>query len=183
MPGGMSQTLRPFLWRAEQLYPDTEIVSRTHRGITRTTYAEYGDSVARLANALESTGIGEGDRVATFCWNHARHFETYFAVPNMGAQLHTINPLLPDKHVQYIVEDAEDRLIFVDPSLAEKLAGAYDADAFESVEQFVVIGSEVPDLDLPHAVAYDEFVANRSPDYEWPALSSDRPAGMWYTSG
>ncbi|MFW6435693.1 MAG: AMP-binding protein, partial [Halovenus sp.] len=183
MPGGMDQTLRPFLWRAENIYPDTEVVARTHRGITRTTYEEYGDSVARLANALEAAGIEAGDRVATFCWNHTRHFETYFAVPNMGAQLHTINPLLPDKHVQHIVSDAGDRLLFVDPSLAEKLAGAYDADAFDTVEQFVVIGDDVPDLDLPNAVAYDEFVADQSTDYEWPPLSSDQPAGMCYTSG
>jgi len=183
MPGGSEQTLRPFLWRAENLYPDTEVVARTHRGITRTTYEGYGADVRRLANALESTGIGRGDRVATFCWNHTRHFETYFAVPNMGAQLHTINPLLPDEHIQYIVEDAADRLIFVDPSLAEKLAGAYDEDAFDTVEQFVVIGDEVPDLDLPHTVPYDEFVANRPAGYEWPALSSDHPAGMCYTSG
>ena len=126
MPGGMDQTLQPFLWRAEQLYPDTEVVARTHRGITRTTYAEYGEDGRRLASALAGAGIEPGDRVGTFCWNHTRHFETYFAVPNMGGQLHTINPLLPDKHIQHIVSDAEDRLLFVDPSLADKLGGAYD---------------------------------------------------------
>ncbi|WP_340100192.1 long-chain fatty acid--CoA ligase [Salinibaculum salinum] len=183
MPGGTPQTLRPFLWRAANLYPDTEIVSRTHEGMTRTTYAEYADQVGRLANALDEAGIDEGDRVATVCWNHDRHFETYFAAPNTGAQLHTINPLLPDEHIQYIVEDAQDRIIFVDPSLAEKVAGAYDEDAFESVEQFVVVGSAVPDAGLPDAVAYDEFVDGQDTEYDWPQLSGETPAGMCYTSG
>ena len=183
MPGGTAETLRPFLWRAAQLFPDTEIVSRTHAGMTRTTYGEYADSVGRLANALAAAGIEPGDRVATVCWNHDRHFETYFAAPNLGAQLHTVNPLLPDEHIRYIIEDAGDRLVFVDPSFAEKLAGAYDADAFESVEQFVVIGAEVPDAGLPDAVAYDDFVAGQDVDYDWPTLSGETPAGMCYTSG
>jgi len=183
MPEGTPQTLRPFLWRAANLYPDTEIVSRTHDGITRTTYSDYADSVAQLANALDDVGVSDGDRVATVCWNHAKHFETYFAAPNSGAQLHTINPLLPDEHLQYIVEDAQDRVIFVDPSLAKKVAGAYDEETFDSVEQFVVIGSEVPEVGLPDAVAYDEFVAGQPTDYDWPQLDGETPAGMCYTSG
>ncbi|MHB9288468.1 long-chain fatty acid--CoA ligase [Halobacteriales archaeon Cl-PHB] len=183
MPGGTPETLRPFLWRAAQLYGDTEVVARTHRGRTQTTYADYEDAVGRLASALADAGVGQGDRVATVCWNHTRHFETYFAAPNLGAQLHTVNPLLPDEHLQYIVEDAQDRVVFVDPSLAEKVAGAYDEDAFASVEQFVVIGDEVPGGGLPNAVAYDDFVAGHDPDYDWPTLDGETPAGMCYTSG
>ena len=183
MPGGSPETLRPFLWRAANLFPDTEIVSRTHAGMTRTTYADYADAVGRLGNALSAAGIEQGDRVATVCWNHTRHFETYFAAPNLGAQVHTVNPLLPDEHIQYIVEDASDRLVVVDPSLAEKVAAAYDADAFETVEQFVVVGEEVPDVGLPNAVAYDDFVTGHDADCDWPELDGETPAGMCYTSG
>ena len=183
MPGGSPETLRPFLWRAANLFPDTEIVSRTHAGMTRTTYADYADAVGRLGNALSAAGIEQGDRVATVCWNHTRHFETYFAAPNLGAQVHTVNPLLPDEHIQYIVEDASDRLVVVDPSLAEKVAAAYDADAFETVEQFVVVGEEVPDVGLPNAVAYDDFVTGHDADCDWPQLDGETPAGMCYTSG
>ena len=183
MPGGTPETLRPFLWRAEKLYGDTEIVARTHEGMARTTYAEYGDRVAQLANALVAAGVEHGDRIGTVCWNHDRHFETYFAVPNIGAQLHTINPLLPDEHIQYIVEDAQDRVVVVDPSLAEKIAGAYDEDAFDSVEQFVVVGSEVPDVGLPNAVDYESFLEGQASDYDWPGLDGETPAGMCYTSG
>ena len=181
--GGYDQTLEPFLWRAETIYPDREVVARTHEGINRYTYAEYADRTRQLANALDGFGIGEGDRVGTFCWNHDRHFETYFGVPNMGAQLHTINPLLPDKHIQHIVEDASDRLIFLDPSLAEKLGSASDPDAFESVEQFVVVGSTVPDVSLEPLTDYESFVSDQSTEYDWPELSEDDMAGMCYTSG
>ncbi|MFA9415220.1 long-chain fatty acid--CoA ligase [Natrinema sp. HArc-T2] len=182
MPGGTSQTLRPFLWRATNLYPDTEIVSRNHDGLQRYTYSEYEARTCQLANALEAVGIESGDRVATFCWNHSRHFETYFAVPSMGAQLHTINPLLPDAHIQYIVDNADDQLIFVDPSFAPKLAGAVaDADdEFDGVD-FVVMGSEESD-DL-EATPYELFIEDHESDYDWPDVDEDQPAGMCYTSG
>ncbi|PSP59480.1 fatty-acid--CoA ligase [Halobacteriales archaeon QH_7_66_36] len=181
MPGGHTQTLRPFLWRASKLYDDTEVVSRNHDGMSRQTYAEYADRTARLANALDEHGIERGDRVGTFCWNTDRHFETYFAVPSMGGQLHTINPLLPDEHIRYIVEDANDEVIFVDPSLAEKIAGAADgAEEFEGVD-FVAMGEEpIEALDAP---AYETFVDGHDADYDWPDLDDDQPAGMCYTSG
>jgi fatty-acyl-CoA synthase len=169
------------------MFADREIVSRTHAGIERYDYATYEDRTAQLANALEKAGIERGDRVATVCWNHHRHFETYFGVPSTGAQLHTINPLLPDEHLQYIVANAEDRIVFVDPSLAEKLAGAAsdDPNSFESVERFVVMGDSgsIPDVDLDPMVDYESFVGEHSTDYDWPTLPGDQPAGMCYTSG
>ncbi|MFW5963828.1 MAG: AMP-binding protein, partial [Natronomonas sp.] len=181
MPGGTDQTLRPFLWRAANLYPDKEIVSRTHEGIERYTYSEYDDRTAQLANALEAHGIEEGDRVATFCWNHHRHFETYFAVPTIGAQLHTINPLLPDEHIQYIVDNADDQLIFVDDSLAPKLAqAAADAPEFEGVDFVVMSSTETETLD---ATPYEEFVDGHSTEFDWPVLDEDQAAGICYTSG
>ncbi|WP_410764811.1 long-chain fatty acid--CoA ligase [Haloferax sp. DFSO60] len=183
MAGATAQTIRPFLWRATKLFPDREIVSRTAEGVRRSTYAEYEGRVAQLAGALEDAGIERGDRVATFCWNHDRHFETYFAIPSMGAQLHTINPLLPDHHIQYIVENAEDRIIFVDPSLAPKLEGAVDSDAFESVEQFVMMSSEVPETSLEPVTDYESFVSGFDTEYDWPDLPEEQPAGMCYTSG
>jgi len=184
MPGATDQTLRPFLWRAETLYPETEVVSRTHEGVVRYDYEEYGDRTAQLANALDAAGYGDGERIGTFCWNHHRHFETYFGVPGIGAQLHTINPLLPDKHIQYIVENAADRTIFVDQSLLPKLEGAVadDPDPFESVERYVVMGESVPETEL-EAVAYESFIDGHETDYDWPELDQDRPAGMCYTSG
>jgi len=158
-------------------------VSRTHNGIERYDYATYADRVTQLANAITASGIGDGDRVATFCWNHHRHFETYFGVPNIGAQLHTINPLLPDHHIEYIVEDAADKLFFVDPSLIGKLEGPATANAFDAVEQFVVMGTDVPETSLEPVTDHESFISDRSTDIEWPSVSEDQPAGMCYTSG
>jgi fatty-acyl-CoA synthase len=175
-------TLRPFLWRAERLYADTEIVSRTAEGVERYTYEEYGERVAQLANALEELGVESGDRVGTFCWNHHRHFETYFAVPSMEAQLHTINPLLPAEHIRYIVGNAEDTVLFVDPSLLEALEPAVESPEFDRVKRYVVMAEEVPETELD-AVSYEAFIDGHSTDYDWPDVSQDQPAGMCYTSG
>lgn len=181
MPGGTAQTLRPFLWRAARLYPDHEIVSRTHDGRHRYTYSEYDDRTARLANALSERGIEDGDRVGTFCWNHHRHFETYFAVPSMGAQLHTINPLLPAEHVRHIVKDADDQLLFVDPSLASQLASiAEGSPAFDGVK-FVVMGER--ESDAIEATPYEAFVDGHPTTCEWPDIDGGQPAGLCYTSG
>jgi len=178
-----AQTLRPFLSRAVQLYPDRELVARTAEGTVRYTYETYADRVGRLASALRAAGVGRGDVVGTMCWNHDRHAEAYYAVPNLGAQLHTVNPLLPADDVRHIVAEAADRLLFVDASLAEKLAAAYDPEAFESVEQVVVVGGETPDLPFDTVVDVDAFLTGHDPDPDYPDLTGDDPAGLCYSSG
>jgi len=179
---GHAQTLRPFLSRAARLYPDRELVARTGDGTVRYTYAGYADRVGRLASALHAAGVGRGDCVATMCWNHHRHAEAYYAVPNLGAQLHTINPLLPADDVRHIVAEAGDRILIVDASLAETLTAAYDPDAFGSVEQVVVVG-ETPDLPFDTVVDADTFVAGHDPAPDYPDLTGDTPAGLCYSSG
>ena len=183
MPGGAPLNLRSFLWRAEHVYPNQEIVSRTHQGIHRYTFAEYADRVRKLASALDSAGIERGDRVGTFAWNNHWHHEAYYGVSSMGAQTHMINLLLPDGHIRHIVEDAQDRILIVDPVMLEKLESAYDEDAFASVEQYVIMGDAVPETSLDPVVDYESFIADGDPDYEFPELPEDQPAGMCYTSG
>jgi len=183
MPGGANLNLRSFLWRGENVYPDREIVSRTHQGIHRYTIDEYADRCRQLASALERAGIERGDRVATFAWNNHWHHECYYGVPCMGAQLHMINLLLPNSHIQHIVADAADRILIVDPPMLEKLEAAYDEEAFATVEQYVVMGDQVPETSLAPVVDYESFIADGDPDYAFPELPEDQPAGMCYTSG
>src|SRR5262249_39083785 len=110
-------TLHHLLNRGCTLYPNHEIVSRTANGRHRYRYADYHVRVKRLANALRRAGIERGDRVATLAWNHYRHLELYFAVPCMGAVLHTLNFRLAPDQLAYIINHAGDRIIFVDQSL------------------------------------------------------------------
>ena len=110
--------IRDIAERVERLFPDREIVSRTHTGVERSTYGEVVARARRLASSLERLGVKRGDRVATFGWNSRRHLELYLAVPSMGAVLHTLNiRLFPDQLV-YIANHAEDKVAIVDASLA-----------------------------------------------------------------
>src|SRR6266550_3635278 len=129
MQGLMSE--RPLLVseiikHAATYHRDTEIVSRTVEGaVHRYTYAEAERRSKRLARVLLKLGVKPGDRVGTLAWNTFRHFELYYAISGIGAVCHTINPRLFDDQIVYIINHAEDRLLFVDLSftpLIERLA-------------------------------------------------------------
>ena len=100
---------------AAEIHKTAEIVSvRTEGDVHRYTYPDAYARVGQLANALQDMGIEQGDRVATLAWNGYRHFELYYAVSGMGAVCHTINPRLSAEQMVYIIQHAEDRVIFVD---------------------------------------------------------------------
>jgi fatty-acyl-CoA synthase len=123
-------TMPRLMDRGPMLAPDVEVVSKTRDGVHRYTYADLGRRARRLANALTTLGVKPGDRVATFAWNGYRHLELYYAIPCMGAVLHTLNLRLSPVDLEYIIGHAEDKVIFVDDELLpllEKLAGK-DAD-------------------------------------------------------
>ncbi|MFB1062988.1 long-chain fatty acid--CoA ligase [Natrinema sp. H-ect4] len=175
-------TLRPFFWRPTHLFPETRLVSRTHDGIVESSYGEFGERVRSLLAALADRGVGHGDRIGTFGWNHHRHLEAYYAAPLSGAQLHTINVQLGDDDITYIVEDADDDVLFVDPGEPfETIERLWDELA---VDEVVVMGEAVPDTDID-AVAYEDLIAEYDPvdEGDLSDLEEDYPAGMCYTSG
>jgi fatty-acyl-CoA synthase len=182
MAGG-ELTLRPFLWRAAKLFPEKEVVSRTHRGQERYTYGTFEARVNALANALADLGVEPGDRVGTLGWNHHRHFEAYYAVPLMGAQLHTVNVQLSDDHTEYIVDDAADDLLLVDPGdPVETVERVWDG--LDAPRAVVVMDEETPELDVDVPVyAYEDLVDTHAGAFDWPELDEDQPAAMCYTSG
>src|SRR5947199_10521073 len=107
------------LLHAANFHADTEIVSRLVDGsIHRYTYADADRRSRQLAQALLRLGIEPGDRVGTMAWNTFRHFELYYAISGIGAVCHTINPRLFDEQIVYIVNHAEDRVLFVEASFA-----------------------------------------------------------------
>jgi fatty-acyl-CoA synthase len=167
--------VRSIAERAGQLFADREIVSVTANTTERSTYAETLGRTRRLAGALHDLGIRPGDRVGTFGWNSRRHLELYLAVPSMGAVLHTVNIRLFEEDLRYIVGHGEDRVIFLDASLAEQMP------RFEGVEHEVLM----PDADATRegALDYEELIASGDPGFEFPDLDENCAAAMCFTSG
>jgi fatty-acyl-CoA synthase len=167
--------IRHIAERAETVFPQRELVSRTLEGFERSSYGRVAERARRLAGALNELGIRPGDRVASFAWNSIRHLELYLAVPSMGAVLHTLNIRLFEDDLRYIAGHAGDRIVFLDTSLAEVMP------RFEGIEHEVLM----PDCDgeRDEALAYEELVASGDPDYSFPDLDENAAAGMCYTSG
>src|SRR6266496_1986960 len=151
--------------RAETVFPDRELVSRTKEGVERSTYGQLAERVRRLASALERLGVEPGDRVATFAWNSVRHLELYLAVPSMGAVLHTLNIRLFEDDLRYIVGHAEDRMIFLDASLAQAMP------TFDGVEHEVLMPDGAGERD--GALDYEQLIADGDPGYEFPGLDEN----------
>jgi fatty-acyl-CoA synthase len=171
-----------------------ELVTLTADGsVRRATHAQLSDRIDRLARALSALGVQPGDRVGTFAWNNQRHFELYFAVPCMGAVLHTLNIRLFEEQLTYIVNHAEDRLIFVDESLVPALAKL--APTFDTVARCIVMGDgeiDRSELDaLPNALLYEDLLEQVGPDpgtagsepFDYPELDERQAAALCYTSG
>jgi fatty-acyl-CoA synthase len=155
--------------------------------VRRATHRECSDRIDRLARALRTLGVQQGDRVGTFAWNNQRHFELYFAVPCTGAVLHTLNIRLFEEQLTYIVNHAEDRVIFVDESLVPALAKL--AQSFETVAHYVVMGDgelEQAEIEqLPNALRYEQLLDEVDADapFEYPELDERQAAALCYTSG
>ena len=161
-------------------YRDSEVVTLEGGGVRRASYGDVTRRVDQLCGALKALGIGEGDRVATFAWNSQEHLEVYLAAPSMGAVLHTLNIRLQADQLTYIANHAEDRIVFVDPSLVPVLEEI--APSFETVEHFIVMG----DCDagaLPNALSYEALLAEQPAEFDYPELDDRMAAGLCYTSG
>ena len=159
-----------------------EVVTLTGEGTTeRSSFGQTSERVDRLARALRGLGVEQGDRVGTFAWNNQRHFELYLAVPCVGAVLHTLNIRLFGEQLTYIVNHAEDRVIFVDDSLVpvlEKLA-----PTFQSVAHYVVMG-DGDTGSLPNALRYEELLEAAGPGgFDYPEVDERQAAALCYTSG
>ncbi|MBV9521193.1 MAG: long-chain-fatty-acid--CoA ligase [Alphaproteobacteria bacterium] len=169
---------------AGRYHRDAEIVSRRiERGIHRCNYAEIEGRAKRLVRALERLGVAPGDRVGTLAWNTYRHLELYFAVSGMGAVCHTINPRLFHDQLRYIVNHAEDCVVFVDLSfvpLVETLAAA-----FKPVRHYIVMTdrAHMPASRLPGLLCYEELIAAEAADYAWPEFDENTASSLCYTSG
>ena len=130
--------------RAEKFFGHKEIVTATGTGLERVTYAEWAARTRKLGGALDRLGISSDGRVATFAWNNERHLELYFAAPCTGRVLHTLNIRLFPEQLTYIVNHADDEVIFVDRSLLGLLAPLLPT--FENVKHLVLMDDGKGDI-------------------------------------
>jgi len=162
------------------LYADKQIITCETDGYRTATFGEVTERAERLAKALRHLGVGEGDRVGTFCWNHQEHVEAYLAVPSMGAVLHTLNIRLFPEQLAYVINHAGDKVIIVDGSLVALLARV--RDELTTVETIIVRGEGDRDA-LGETLDYDELLSAEEPGFSWPDLDERAAAAMCYTSG
>ena len=176
-------TIQYILTRATKYFPKRELVTVTAEGTERSTYGEMGPRVKQLASALAKLGVQKTDRVGTLGWNTTRHFEAYFAIPCMGAVLHTLNLRLPTDQLGFIIQDAADKVIIVDADLLPLLEKV--KDSLGSVQALIVMNGKVTSSvpGMPAQYDYEEFLAAASPDFTWPTLDERDAAAMCYTSG
>lgn len=172
------------LKHAERNFPDVEMVSVTvdnprHRQNNR----QFAKRCRQLANVLDSLGAKFGDRIGTLAWNDHRHMELYYAVSGSGMVCHTINPKLFPEQVAYIINHAEDKILFADLLVMPLLEAL--KDHLGKVENIVVLTSKenMPETSLPNVLCYEEILAAQSDDYEWPEFDENTASGMCYTSG
>ncbi|MBD5655629.1 MAG: AMP-binding protein, partial [Candidatus Eremiobacteraeota bacterium] len=156
-----------------------EVVTRCDDGsLHRYTYADFGKRVARLAHALVELGVEPGDRVASFAWNGYRHLELYYAVPMIGAVLHTTNIRLFPEQVCWAFAHADDKLIFVDASLAPAMQRAMALQP-DVARPIVVMGRSDA---LPAAHDYEALLAAGTDTFDWPEIDERTAAILCYTS-
>jgi len=182
---------------AARHYGASEIVSRRiepdlEAGLHRYTYRDCELRARKLAQALGAQGVTAGQRVGTLAWNGYRHLELYYAVSGSGAVLHTINPRLHPEQIAYIVNHADDQLLFFDISFLPLVEAI--TPLCPGVQAFVLMSdrAHMPEPAAQSAaqsalagklLCYEELIDAASGDYAWPVLDENAAAALCYTSG
>lgn len=151
---------------AATFHPQTEIVSRLPEGtVHRTNWLGVRQRAKQVANAMTALGVQPGDRVGTLAWNSHRHLALYYGVSGSGAVLHTVNPRLFPEQIDYIVNHAEDRVLFFDVTFAELVEKL--APALTSVKAFVAMTdrAHMPAIQVPNLLCFEELLDAQSTDY------------------
>jgi fatty-acyl-CoA synthase len=177
-------TVDRVLDHAQSNFARREVVTRSIEGpISRSTYANIARRAKQVTNALREHGIGVGDRVGTLAWNTERHIEAWYGTMCMGAVLHTLNPRLFPEQIAWIVNHAEDKIIFFDTTFApliEKLA-----PALTHTKLYVAMTDRdhLPKNNIPNLIAYEDFIAGHAQEAQWGGFDENTACGLCYTSG
>jgi fatty-acyl-CoA synthase len=177
-------TVDKILDHAKNWHPHREVVTRSVEGpIVRTTYGQIHERAKKVSGALIAWGVKPGDRVATLAWNTGRHIEAWYGVMGIGAVCHTLNPRLFPEQLIYIINHAEDRIIFVDLTFVPLLEAILPH--CPTVERVVVMTDEwtMPATKLPRAECYEAVINEASADVAWGRFDENTACGLCYTSG
>ncbi len=182
-------TINSILEHAVRIHSEQEIVSINAEGkAERYTYRTLAERVKKLANALRDLGLTMGDYVSTFAWNDIHHMEAYFAIPNLGAICHTVNPRLHEVQIRYILNNAKSKFIIVAPQFIPIIYPL--VNEISSLKAVIVLGTDddlkslnIDDNNGPAWYSYEALTAQSSSDIVWPIFEENTPSGCCYTSG
>jgi fatty-acyl-CoA synthase len=163
-----------------RVHAGSKVITYNDGDLVEATFTEVAERADRLAAALARLGVEPGDRVGTFAWNNQRHLEAYFAIPCMGAVLHTLNIRLFPEHLEFVINHGGDKVIIIDASLAPLLAQV--RDKLTTVEHIIVCGDG--DLSgLGETLDYETLIAAENAPHPYPELDERAGAALCYTSG
>ncbi len=161
-------------------YPNREIFYRDRFSMT---YTDLARRISKQANMLTDHGVEPGDVVAVMDWDSHRYLESFFAVPMMGAVLHTVNIRLSPEQLLYTINHAEDTVILVNSDFLPLLESV--RDQFETVKKIILLTDEdeLPSTKLDLAGEYEELLSSASEEFDFPDLDENTMATTFYTTG
>lgn len=177
-------TISSLIEHAGRYHSETTVTSvETSGEVVHSNWGEIEANARKLASALERLGVQQGERCGTIAWNNRRHLEIYFGVAGAGMICHTINPRLKPEQLIYIINHAEDKVLFIDETFAVA-AGQLQAH-LKTLKHVVLMGprNETIAEKVPGILFYDELLAEEGEDYRWPELDENMPSSLCYTSG
>ncbi|MFQ5770599.1 MAG: AMP-binding protein, partial [bacterium] len=148
----------------------------------RYSYANFYERVKRVANVLVKLGVKPGDRIGTFAWNNYQHLELYYAIPCCGAVCHTLNLRLSPEQLAYVVNHAEDKVVFIDATILPLFERV--VRQIKCVKHYVLFNAEEGMVTkLPNVSFYERLIAEASDDFTWSVTGENAAMGLCYTSG
>ncbi|WP_205622660.1 long-chain fatty acid--CoA ligase [Haliea salexigens] len=165
---------------ASVAHASQELVSKNiDEPVWRYSYKDAWPRTAQVAQMLKALGVQPGDRVSSMAWNTHRHFELFFAVPGMGAVLHTANPRLPDEHLIFTINHAGSKVLLLDRNMVDIVERI--KDRLDTVEHFILLTDAERTLDGWQG--YEQLIKNQNDSFDWPQLDENAGAFLCYTSG
>ncbi|WML91766.1 long-chain-fatty-acid--CoA ligase [Thiothrix lacustris] len=169
---------------AEMYHGETPIVSvETAGGLTHTCWAEVARRSRKLASSLDHLGMATSECCGTIAWNNHRHLEIYFGVSGSGRVCHTINPRLFPTQLVYIINHAQDKILFLDKTFLPVIAQL--RDRLPTVQHFVLMSAQDEEAAslLPGLLFYEDLIAQGDENFVWPELDEQDASSLCYTSG